>query len=368
MRVPVCAVSSDWHLEKNAWAKYPELSGDAYYSLAQIVDTCVAQHIPLVAPGDLFDKPYPDARSVWEAMRQMDRMQDESLPVLYIQGQHERSREQPWLGLHGWPIYLHQNTVSLGNLSFCGLDYTRPDELATKLDQVCCGHDILVCHQVWQDFNLYGQDGYLSMIPCVKAVFTGDYHRHDRIVVAGRDTQQMLVLSPGSICMQAIDEPPDKSFFILYDDLSVESVQLKTRPFHGFDLTEPELIEEFLGSVNSGFLEPDTSLPEEISKPIVSVKYCDAVDAYRRIVEAVGSRAHLFMRPIHKASAVQQSNQEQDQTNKEVINLGLEGNLHKLCKQDGMTYKTVLRLLQSSDPVKELASVENEYLSSVGVN
>src|SRR5690242_13525682 len=109
MRKPLCIGSSDWHLERHAWVRYPELAGDAYYGLKQIIDVCVDRQLPLLAAGDLFDKTFPDSRSVSFAMKQMDRMKDSKLPVFFTQGQHEMAKDNPWLGLHFWPVWMHND-------------------------------------------------------------------------------------------------------------------------------------------------------------------------------------------------------------------------------------------------------------------
>ena len=82
--------SADWHLSFGTWAKHATLVGDSYHSLRQIVDYCIDVNCPLVAGGDLFDKPVPDPVSVSVMCREMDRMQAAGLPVYFIQGQHER--------------------------------------------------------------------------------------------------------------------------------------------------------------------------------------------------------------------------------------------------------------------------------------
>jgi hypothetical protein len=365
MRTALCIVSSDWHLERNAWVRYPDLSGDAYFGLEQIIDLCTERHLPLIAAGDLFDKPYPDSRSVWEAMRQMDRMENYNLKVLYIQGQHERSRDKPWMSLHEWPQYIHQEYKPIKGLNFYGLDYTRPDHLKSAL-QACDNQytNILVCHQVWGNFmgTIRVTDGMLEQVPLHDGVIiTGDYHKHVNLEVTAENGCKNVVLSPGSICLQSVDEPPDKAVYVLYDDLTFESIPLKSRNIFRHELLKKQDLEDLLATIGHSWLDPQIGVPDNIAKPILSVRYDpDIPDAYTRLVNDVKDRAHLFARPIGREMDEKQVEVGEAQ---QTIDLGLEGNLAKLCLPGSITYAIARRLLTCTNPKTELTQIETEYLN-----
>lgn len=364
MRTALCVVSSDWHLERNAWVRYPDLCGDAYYGLEQIINLCIERNLPLIAAGDLFDKPYPDSRSVWEAMRQMDRMEASNLDVYYIQGQHERSRDKPWLSLHEWPQYIHQESRLIKGFNLYGLDYTRPDHLMSAL-KVCESPyiHILVCHQVWGNFmgTIRVTDGMLEQVPLRGGVIiTGDYHKHVHLEIAAENGCKNLVLSPGSICLQSVDEPPDKSVYILFDDLTFESIPLKSRNIFRHELLREQDLEDLLATIGHSWLDPQSDVPDNIAKPILSVRYDpDIPDAYSRLVNDVGSRAHLFARPIGREMDERQVEVGEAQ---QTIDLGLEGNLTKLCLPGSIAYAIARRLLTCTNPKVELTQIESEYL------
>lgn len=364
MRKALCVASSDWHLERNAWVRYPALTGDAYYGLEQIVDLCIERELPLIGAGDLFDKPYPDSRSVWEAMQQMDRMRDHQLRVYYTQGQHERSKDQPWLGLHSWPDYIHNEIRNINGLNFYGLDYTRPDHLQSALKACDSAYvNALVCHQVWRNFMglIRVTDGLLEQVPLRGGVIiTGDYHKHVHTYVEGENGHKNLALSPGSTCMQAVDEPGDKAVFVLFDDMTFESVPLKSRKIFRYELLKLQDLEDLLSTVGLSWLDPQSGVPEAIAKPILSVRYDpDIPNAYTRLVTDVGDRAHLFARPITRELDTRQVEMGEA---RQTIDLGLEGNLAKLCPPDSTTYAIARRLLLSSNPKSELDLIETEYL------
>ena len=359
MRRPILACSSDWHLERHAWVRHPTLMDDAYYSLEQIVDLCLELNIPLIAAGDLFDKTLPDSKSVWIALQQMTRMQQAGLDVLFTQGQHELNKDKPWLNLHSWPTHMHMHQVSMNGLTLAGLDYTPPSELKSKLATVCGKDiDVLICHQVWKEFmgNVPNVEASLSEVPLDKKIIvTGDFHSHECISV-----NTNTVLSPGSICLQSVNEPADKYVFILYDDLSTSSHKLKTRMVVNHELKTEQDLDDLLATVNSGYLGLQPDVPENIAKPILSIRYSESINnVYSRIMEEVGTeRVHLFLRAIKVEPDVRTVVMDEAQ---KTIDLGLDGNLEKLCLKDSSTYRITKRLLSSAKPTEELKKLEQEY-------
>lgn len=365
LKKAIAIASSDWHLDKNAWARYPAISGDSYHSLNQIVDYCLAYKVPLLAAGDLFDKPSPDSTSVHEAIKAMDRMQKANLKTYFTEGQHEDTRSYPWLGLHPWPIHADKKVFDLNGYKLIGLDYVKPHNLKAAL-QVAIGSNIFMCHQVWRNFmgDHLNSDGSLEFIQIQGGlIVTGDYHKHVQLsVVSQLGSKPNIVLSPGSTCMQSIDEPPEKFVYLLYDDLSYDSLPLNTRSVYYRDVLTVEALNDLVSGIDKDWLLPTKNVPENIQKPILAVRFDpDIPDVYIQLNEAVGNKAHLFWRPVVKEIAVKEVILS---CAKETIELGLEGNLEKLCHPDSWTYKIARRLLTSDSPAKELAVIQEEYLHS----
>ena len=361
MRQPLFIQSSDWHLERNAWIRHPDLSGDAYYSLKQVIDLCLTYKTALLAPGDLFDKPFPDPKSVRVAMAAMDTMQRNGLQVYFTQGQHERNVEQPWLGLHEWPKHIHDLKTNHSGICITGLDYQKPYNLKYDLS-IAEGSDIFLCHQVWRDFmgKYVNTDGEIADIPVTNAIIaTGDYHKHVQLKVNSN-----TVLSSGSLCLQSIDEPPDKFVYLIYDDLTYESLPIKTRSVFYKELHTEQDFEAFIDTLELGWLEPRSDVPSNISRPILSIKYnAEIPDLYSRLTEAIHhNRAHLFIRPMNKEITVKQVNV--DECAATTIDLGLVGNLAKLCDQKSDTYEIAQKLLLSANMEQELLALEDKYLNA----
>jgi hypothetical protein len=373
MRKPIALHTADWHLEKHAWTRYPELCGDSYYALEQAITLATTFQVPMVAAGDLFNKTLPDSKSVYVAMQQMDRMQDSNLPVYYVQGQHEMNREQPWLGLHTWPIHIHLNdSYKLGSYKMVGLDYTRRDLLNQTLNRICKPDiQILVCHQVWQEFMGHrNSDAPLSSIPNVSLVLTGDFHKHTHLRIKNAQNQDMLVLSTGSMCLQTVDEPPMKAVYLLYDDLSFESIPLKSRLIHSVTINSQADLDSLLSSIGYGMLDPQADVPENMSKPIIDVKFNPEVKSvYSDITSYVQDKAHLFLRPVNSNSNSTETQTEVSELeeSQKIIDAGLNGNLIKHCAEDSYTYTTTRRLLESTNPKLELIAIETEYFEKLNI-
>lgn len=359
MKQPICAISADWHLDRYAWAKHPGLAGDSYFSVSQVVNYCVNNQLPLIAAGDLFDDSAPDSYTVWVAMSQLDRLRLSSLPFYFIQGQHERSRDVPWLSIGSGTSkdcakHVHKKVFKIKDVGFYGLDFCRSDSVKAELDTIPVYADCLVAHQVWYDLmgRFIGPEVAIADVPHVSMVVTGDFHEHKTFKAVGKTNQEVTVLSPGSLCMQSINEPPNKSFFVLYDDLSFESIPIQTRPVYHFKLNTDQEVDEFLSSYEK-YLVND--LPQIISKPIFHI-VCDGSvkDAYVRL-KAMCFKSHFFFNLLH--------NRRTDKiikTDRISIREGVEGCLKGIVKENSSTYRILTRLIRCNDPTMELEDIVKE--------
>jgi len=298
---PIFVVSADWHLERYAWAKYPDLAGDAYFGLEQLIQYCVEHELPLVAAGDLFEKNYPDSLSVNVAHRAMSLMESKSLPVYFIQGQHEMVREQPWLGIHKWPIHVHKKLFQIEDYLLYGLDYQRSDTIGSELKQIPKNSDILVAHQVWHDFmgNIGKPECSSSDVPHVRYIVTGDFHKLVLASGVGSTHQNLKIISPGPLCLQSTSEPVDKFFLIFHSDGEVTTQKLKTRPFYKHVISRGIDWDAWHVFLERDCKPGDEDLPENIRKPILYIKYpADMKNAYEKILRIVEDKYHLFLNPI----------------------------------------------------------------------
>lgn len=371
MRTPIAVVSSDCHLQGYTWAKHPELRGDSYFSFQQIVDYATEHGLSLILAGDVINVKRPDPRTVGFLMDQITRMEQAGVPLYFIQGQHEMNRDRPWLCAHDMPVHLHQQCLEIGDFQFYGLDYVPADQLQQELDDIPVGSDVLIAHQVWKEHMAAGlpAEGSFTEIPYVQQVITGDYHAHKVTHVPGRHGQDLTILSPGSTYMLSLDEDSKKYFFVLYNDLSVESIPLKTRPYYKTRIGSSESLERFVAMrpfADGNCMKDELltmNLPDHIRVPIWHVEYYDNVpDVAQRLHQVAAGIAHLFLRPMKFKDETTQAEEEERQAI--AIQPSLDGYLQYCVQPDDPKYATALRLLRSNDPKVELRQLVDETVAA----
>jgi DNA repair exonuclease SbcCD nuclease subunit len=363
-------VSSDCHLQGYTWAKHPELRGDSYYSFQQIVDFSVGNDLSLILPGDVINVKRPDPRTVGFLMDQITRMGNANLPIYFIQGQHEMNRDRPWLNAHDLPVHIHRQSIEIGDRQFYGLDYVPADQLQLELDEIPVGTEVLIAHQVWREHmgEKMPSEGSFADIPYVQQVITGDFHAHKVTHFCGSHKQELTVVSPGSTYMLTLDEDPRKYFFVLYDDLSVESIPLRTRPYYKTRIGSNESLEKFIAAqplvqTSKRVKDPYADLPEHIRIPIWHVEYYDNVsDVAKRLEQVAADKAHLFLRPIRAKDDAPPLEGE----DRQVIEMQntLEGYLPYCVQDSDPGYSTALRLLRCNDPKVELKQLFDETIAA----
>ena len=300
---PVAVCFADAHLADRTWA-YRPITGDAYHSFRQVVDYAINHDLPLIGAGDLLDRNLNRSTVIAFMHQQLDRLAEAHIPIYITQGQHEAA-ELPWLCSHRHARHLHKQTLMLGEMTLYGLDYQAAGVLQQELAQIPKNVDVLVAHQTWAEFggDIQNPQGSFTEVPVVSDVFTGDYHATLQKDLHGADGQKLHVVSPGALAMQSIDEASDKSFFVLCDDGLWEEIPLLTRSRLIWPLiTRETMVDELVETVDK-HLElaraGDAELPEELQTPLLWVTYHHHVtDARRRILQAVGDRAHLFFKEI----------------------------------------------------------------------
>jgi hypothetical protein len=298
--------AADTHLRPAAWVHYPDLCGDAYYSFEQLIDMAIAESVPLILGGDIFDEARPDPRSVAICGQQLRRAEANGVAVYFVQGDHDYHPTTPWPCVAGTATHLHQRSVTLGGLHLYGLDWGRKSTLAEALATVPATADILITHQGWAELQGIGDtEGRLCDVPHVKTVFSGDYHVTLSKLVSRGDDNWLMVHSPGSTCMQSVKEAADKFCLAVYrtaaGDVAVERRQLLTRSkYECTYMTADELtgLEADIESFKTQAAVLALQLPESLQRPILRVTYADDQrGVLERIREVAGDTFHLFLNP-----------------------------------------------------------------------
>jgi DNA repair exonuclease SbcCD nuclease subunit len=274
-------VSSDLHLSPSIW-KHKKIFQDSYYSFSQIVDLACDGFDALILAGDLLDKQMNLAEPVQQLVKGIEKCEDAGVPVLFIQGQHEKQKT-PWASLSRHATWLDSRETPeiFGEWRLAGLDYNHPDDIQDALQhkrvQTC---DILVMHQSWADLagSQFACDLSLADLPeRPKLVLSGDLHQTLLVENQGKN-----LLSMGSTHLRSVTESQNKFCFSVelpgeldFSKIKIERIPLKTRrmlslDFRGSDFdTAYEKYSKALKEAQAY----SKQLPDELKKPIARIWY-----------------------------------------------------------------------------------------------
>lgn len=365
---PLFVFTADLHLEDGAWSTRPGIYGDAYYSFRQIVDYCIEHKLPLVLGGDVLERKQNQARPIAKLCEGLTRMQSADVPVYYIQGNHEYDRNAPWLSVHPWPKHMHLGGLfDINGAAVTGLDWLPRGDIQREFEKVHPDTEILVTHQVWKDFmgNIGRTDCDLTDVHRVQTILAGDFHVTKIVEGVGAQNQPVRMLSPGSICMQDNGECPEKFFFVIERTetgaIDFRGVKLQTRRFMEYIVNSQDLLDSLCaGKLAANIAEAtDSSLPADISKPIVRVKFDKRLpDAYLRIVTVVGETAHLFCEAL-----IDRGMQPRQNTARTAAKNDLLSALGDLLGEETDAYKLGAALLNSEDIAKEFDEQFSKHMT-----
>lgn len=303
MRQAQLLITADWHVRKydRVWYRRPELSGDTQYGISQVVAMAKQLEVPVLLLGDVFEQKLQqsDALSVmWSAIEALRRC---DLRIYYVQGQHELSQPPLLNAIHDWPIHIHGRAIMCGGRKIYGLDY-RPAGAVVESLRGVPSDAMLATHQVWKNFMGEDRgDAWFADTPAT-TILTGDFH-HMMISQYGAQT----VISPGPICMQAINEPSRKYVIVLYADGTYEPVQLQSRGCYAVHLDTAEELVKFADTwPDAAARTPQFGVPAPIATNILIVRYAPWIpDALPTLEKVVGTSAHLFAMPLPQAAPQQ---------------------------------------------------------------
>lgn len=366
---PLAIFFGDAHLDLGAWANRPALSMDSINAFKYICGYAIKYSIPyVIGAGDLIDVKKPAPEVVQFARTQLTALEAAGCEFHFIQGQHEYSPDVPWLcAIHSWPRWLNGKSIKVGSKTVYGLDWHSADKIVDAINSIPEAVDILVMHQVWEDFmgDIRGCEASFAQLPYAKTVFTGDYHVTKTLTAIGRDGQQLLAISPGSTNLRKIDEPVDKYFYVLYSDYTWVKTRIPTRRRIDLQiLTEKDLAhfdDNFKSALSACYIENQKlKLTGSVAKPLCRVKYYDnIVGAYDQIKHSVGDTCELFLKQmppqVEPAMAVDRANFKLSASN------GLVGMLEAVLDKDDKLYQMLSRLVLADNDVKgELQRIKKE--------
>lgn len=364
---PVSVISSDHHLKETTWASHPNMRGDTFYSLQQIVDYCVNHELSLSLLGDVFDVKYPSSESVCFAYEQLNRLPKGGY---FIEGQHEKAKRTPWLAATGL-VQADKKIIQFGNNRTYFLTHRNRENLLRELDEMPSGVSTVCMHQVWYEFmgsltESWEIGAFEFSGRGISTIFTGDLHSHLTKSVPLEDGSTVALVSPGSTAMQSMVESEDKYFFVLCDDRSYFSVPLKTRRVSRNRIYSLNDLEVFLHNLSDlREQHDDPSLPEEIRTPILFVEFSlDVPDVSARVRAAAADRWHVKEKIVRPEKKVDKSTPFISQASAPM----LADFLPVVCQKNSDVFLTSQRLLNAGRDKKsvetEIENIIQEKLSS----
>ena len=305
-------VTSDLHLSERIW-KHRPIEGDSSYSWLQIQNAASEHNVDVVIlAGDLLDKRKNSSASVTRLLQGLSKITSKNIPVIFNQGQHEM-QDIPWCLADGNPLVRWVESPSfqhefLHGVFLEGFDFKDKENCQAKLKEINSrSSDILVCHQVWEDFMGVECKPQAKFADVTQAsiLITGDYHE-----AICQEYDGLTVISPGSTHLRSIAEPVDKSFYLLElfvdgDDFEfqAQAVPLKTRRLFEVDATSKDIhqitpiVEGHLDICRDYAVEHD--LPSDIRKPIFRLTYDKAKpEVAADVAHLFGTDCHLFYKVV----------------------------------------------------------------------
>jgi hypothetical protein len=336
---------SDLHLRRWTWQSLPNMVGDSYSALRQVVSIAIEKKVDaVVLGGDIFDaQPTPTDVVVFDAA--MTELTGHNIRVLAIQGQHGRDRILAWHSIHSGVRNLDgEKPIEIGKtIVLQGFDNRPLDEIKECLATVDPRTNVLVLHQMIKGMvpgNNWDVDTDWVK-PHIALVLAGDYHKAMVYNRPGLTT----FLYGGSTSMQAIDEDVRKSVVLVHDNLACETIPLKTRPVVYFAVNSPaELatVAEHVKAIDDA--------PEPV-KTLVILRYDPRVPDVESTIRGASSNCHYLFRllPIYQTTDATQTPPSDDVT--------LEGCLEVLIdkKEDAIFFAFARDLLRAKDPKGQLA-------------
>lgn len=367
MAAPRFIFAADTHLHTSAWTDRPHLSGDSYWSFEQIVNMNLHYNVPLVLGGDVLDTKKPPPDTVALLCQQMDRMQAAGLRVYFIRGQHDLTLPA-WLNVHPWPIHIHERSVEVAEGCVVhGLDWLPRGAFQQALERVPRGINFLVTHTVWADFMGVGNtDGTFADVPQhVPFILTGDYHVHTIRQGHLADGFVQTFASPGSTCLQAVNEPPEKFVFLVQDDMAnsrhiLTPLQLQSRQVLNIEIMSEAALAHF--RTMGQLFQPAPSMHPAIQLPIVRVKYLESLpDVYATILEVAAPVDRIFLDVVEPVS----NDVEVDYAALPTGAFdGLASAIRSLAGTDEQTATDAIRILMAENKPAELEAMYQEFLAA----
>lgn len=342
---PFAIAAADLQISYSTYRGYTAMWGDSYFALEQCVDHAIQHRCQLLLGGDVLDAAYPDSYSMRQVLAALRRLEREGLRTLFIQGNHEVVRRQPWLSIEQIAEHIHARPILFPDCLLYGIDYQPPGQIAAEMAKIpnSDGPVVLLLHQAWEELMGSRGDAKLAdLVPdSVAIVISGDFHGHRAIKLTNRNGHPFVLLSPGSTNLRSVSEDPRKFCYLIYEDLTFRSLPILGRHVGYSTINGDQDVQPVIDASLAEFAAADNPrLPEHIRTPMWVVDVRNGVDV-SKIRQAAGGRAHLFVRPFSAG--------EKNEENQEIGSAATVAEAVRESVEDGPLRHDVLRLWDSQD-------------------
>ncbi len=298
--------TSDWHLSDRIW-KHRPIEGDSYAACHYICDWAFENDVThVIIAGDILDKQRNNSTAIHYLTTNLEMLTDAGIKVYFNQGQH-CMQEKPWPVLVPGVVHLQLGDVhNIGGLMVGGFDFCHREQLQENLKSDALKElNVLVCHQVWQDFmgDVGNPQGCFADVPDnISTIITGDYHEAICQGYAGK-----VVISPGSTHMRSISEPVDKSFYVIDTESTTfaRAVPIPTRRAYSItaDSTPEALDNKIDGCVSMSrqyWLELESNPISDTYKPLIRITHdAGSFDqGCQKVIAKYEKDAHFFYKAV----------------------------------------------------------------------
>ena len=300
-------VLGDAHMWPVEWQRLPAAVNDSLIAVAQVLRYAVDNDLSVISSGDIFN--FGQKGGVSAVLRFLQEWIPKLKSFSYIVGNHDLTgytsglENPPWLDVfEGMHNVHHIDMVPTRadelyeGMSVIGIDYCHGrTDFMEKLEVVReLKPDVLMLHQGIRE--LLGFAGAWEvekseLADIARIVICGHVH-----VMEDMMSGTTRILSPGSTIPWQFDELHDKQFPIVdltgVDTPELEWVKIEQRrSIWEHDATNDEQREAVLEQIKD--YELDESLPEDIRKPILRLRYFANEEFLKDLIEAAEDKVIL---------------------------------------------------------------------------
>lgn len=301
----------DAHLSQRIYSKRPEIEGDAFCLLEQVVGIAIAKDYVPVFLGDQFDINYPPVKCVDFWYQQMCRLAAAGIECYVIDGNHDpglntENEERSWSCIH--PIVRHVQPDTLikirvgkKDVTFTGFDYQPTLARSADMLNKCLAQDpdFIIMHQFpKQSVAIEGAwDVDLEAVPIKVPVFCGHVHNNFETPLTAGGRLYIV----GSTHPRAIDQGSQKYYYVVDEKKTIKKEELHHRKILAYSVFKQEDVPKYLKALKAdieAISYPDDPMYDAIRKPLVSLKYDPTITGVlEKSLTVCKDKAHLIETP-----------------------------------------------------------------------